>query len=357
MWALARAAGRELLWGLPAVSSEIDAWRKRARAIPDGELREDALAAITRKRAHADGAALFWTLPRRRHRGLLRLLVAYQTAWDFLDNASERGACVGEHNGRQLHRALVDALDPYALATDYYLHHLHRGDCGYLRGLAVACRDECAALPSYECVRPRVLSEAKRCDIQSLNHNPDPADRDGALRKWAERELAVALVPDRHEVSWFELTAAASASLVPHVLLALAAEPRCPASDVAAAHKAYLPWASLATAMLDSYADRVEDALAGEHSYIAHYRDGHEAERRVGEIVARATSEAGGLRSGNRHAVILACMVAMYLSKEAPREATGDNGRADLVRSGGSLTRLLLPVLRAWRIAYGQRTA
>ncbi|HEY7829094.1 MAG TPA: DUF2600 family protein [Solirubrobacteraceae bacterium] len=375
VWALAVAARRELLWGLPAVSREVDAWRNRARAIPDASLRQDALGAIVHKRAHADGAALFWTLPRRRHLRLLALLVAYQTAWDFLDNASERGACIGEHNGRQLHRALVEGLDPGGLLSDYYRHHLCGGDGGYLRMLAEACREVCAALPSYPHVRSRVLAEAQRCAIQSINHNPNPADRDIALKSWAERErdaarvLEVALEGDtalgddiargsaQRDMSWFELTAAASASLVPHVLLALAADPACQPGDVVAAHAAYLPWASLATAMLDSYADRLEDDKAGEHSYIAHYRDGEEAVQRVGEIVARATSEAQGLRAGHRHAVIVASMVAMYLSKDSARAPAGQDGTADLVRCGGSLARLLLPVLRVWRLAYGQRAA
>lgn len=310
-----------------------------------------------RKRAHADGAALFWTLPRRRQPRLLALLVAYQTAWDFLDNASERGACMGERNGRRLHRALAEALDPDGLLSDYYRHHLCADDGDYLRTLAQASRQACAALPSYAHVRTRVLTEARRCSIQSINHNPDPADRDIALRRWAERERVQEHGSAQREMSWFELTAAASASLVPHVLLALAAEPACQPDDVVAAHAAYLPWASLATAMLDSYADRLEDDAAGEHSYIAHYRDGAEAVARVAEIVARATRETQELRVGNRHAVIVAAMVAMYLSKDSARARAGDKQTADLVRSGGSLARLLLPLLRAWRIAYGQRAA
>ncbi len=374
MWALTRAAGRELLWGLPAVSREVAAWRGRAQAIPDASLREDALGAIARKRAHADGAALFWTLPQRRHLGLLRMLVAYQTAWDFLDNVSERGACMGERNGEVLHRALVDALDPQAAQADYFAHHLCRGDGAYLQLLAGACREVCAALPAYARVRGRVLGEAQRCAIQSLNHNPDGGEREAALRAWALAEsegVGRGLEGVRGDgarkgseetrgeslakMHWFELAAAASASLVPHVLLSLAAEPACSVSDVAAAHAAYLPWASLATAMLDSYADRHEDDEAGEHSYIAHYRDREEALARVAEIVARATHEAGSLRGGHRHAVIVACMVAMYLSKESVRGEAAQDDTTELVCSGGSLTRLLLPVLRAWRVAYGQR--
>jgi tetraprenyl-beta-curcumene synthase len=213
----------------------------------------------------------------------------------------------------------------------------------------------CARLPAYRLVRTAVLAEAARCAIQSLNHNPDPRERDSALRQWAARELPG--LADREEIGWFELTAAASASLVPHALLALAAEGECDAQAIAQAHAAYLPWASLATAMLDSYADRLEDAADGEHSYIAHYGEEEEAVRRVGEIVDRAVRAVGRLRGGDRHTIIVACVVAMYLSKDGAREQDTRAATRELARSGGSLARLLLPILRAWRTAYGQRAA
>jgi tetraprenyl-beta-curcumene synthase len=376
IWALLQAVLRELTCGLWAVSGEIDAWKLRARSIPDAPLREDALESIARKRAHADGAALFWILPRRRHSGLLALLVAYQTIWDFLDGASERGAQRGERNGRQLHRALVEALDSRGAICDHYCHHLCSDDGGYLRALIGCCREVCAQLPAYELVRPLVLRETARCAIQSLNHDPDPVGREHGLRAWAARERERVQAGGRGEegervqaggrgeegerlqdLSWFELSAAASASLAPHVLLALAAEAVCEPRDVAAAYAAYLPWASLATAMLDSYADRSEDARAGDHSYIAHYPDSEEAIRRVGEIVDRAVRAVGDLRAGPRHTIVVACVVAMYLSKDSARSAATRPATRSLVRSGGSLARLLLPLLRAWRIAYGQRAA
>jgi tetraprenyl-beta-curcumene synthase len=351
VWALLQALLRELLWGLRAVSGEVDAWRVRARTIPDAPLRADALDSIARKRAHADGAALFWILPRRRHSQLLALLVAYQTIWDYLDGVSERGAELGERNGRHLHRALVEALDPRGAICDHYRHHLCAEDGGYMRALIDCCRGVCGQLPAYELVRPLVLTEAARCAIQSLNHNPDPAGREHALRAWAAGE------GEEEGLSWFELSAAASASLAPHVLLALAAEEICKPGDVAAAHAAYLPWASLATAMLDSYADRMEDARRGDHSYIAHYEDDEEAVQRLGEIVDRALRAAGGLRMGHRHTILVACVVAMYLSKDSARIATARAATRSLAHSGGSLVRLLLPLLRAWRIAHGQRAA
>ncbi len=352
IWALMAAAMRELLWGLRAVSGEVEQWRARARCVPDAPLRHEALDSIAHKRAHADGAALFWILPRRRHPRLLRLLVAYQTVWDYLDGVSERGASAGEANGRRLHGALVEALDPSAAPTDHYRHNPCGCDGGYLRALVDAAREVCAGLPSYARVQGPVLAEARRCAVQSLNHEPDPGLREQRLRAWAERESS-----DWPGASWFERSAAASASLVPHVLLALAAEPACSVEDMARAHAAYLPWVSLATAMLDSYADLDEDLAGGEHSYIAHYRERDVAVARLEEIVACATREVSELRRGHRHAVVVACAVTMYLSKDSVHTGLARGETARLVDAGGSLTKLLAPVLRVWRIVNAQRAA
>jgi tetraprenyl-beta-curcumene synthase len=348
-WALLAAATRELLWGLPAVSREIRAWRARAAAIPDKTLREDALDSITHKRDHAEGAALFWVLPDRRDRQLLRLLVAYQTIWDFLDNVSERNT--DRANGRQLHLALVEALDPGAPISDYYRHHPWKDDGGYLRALVETCRRSCVALPSFELVRSPVLAGVAMCAVQSFNHDPDPKSRDAALYAWAERESS----GDR-AIAWFEFAAAASA-FTPHALLALAAEPSCTEGDIAEVLAAYFPWASLTITMLDSYADRLDDAANGDHSYISHYGGSDAAVERLREIVDRTTRAVGGLRNGHRHTVIVACMVAMHLSREGAHTPGMRQNTQALARAGGSLSRLLLPLVRIWRTAYLRRAA
>ena len=75
------------------------------------------------------------------------------------------------------------------------------------------------------------------------------------------------------------------------------------------------------------------------------------------ELVTRSAVEARRLRNGHRHAVIAACMVAMYLSKDSARTPEMRADTASIVRAGGSLTRVLLPILRMWRIAFDQRGA
>jgi tetraprenyl-beta-curcumene synthase len=334
------------------VSREMQAWEERARRIPDAQLREDALSSIAHKRGHTDGAALFWIIPRRRDLNLLRLLVAYEMIWDFLDCVNERGAVVGTANGCQLHLALIDALDPGIPMSDYYLYHPWHDDGGYLRALVKTCRQSCASLPSYGRVRPMVVREAARAQVLAFNHDTDPAGRDAALRGWAASEFA-----GEQRLSWYELSGAASASMTVHAFLALAAEPSCSDADIRSTCAAYFPWLSAATTMLDSYVDQVEDEANGDHQYIGHYPSEAYAGERVRELVARSALEARRLSRGHRHAVIAASMVAMYLSKDSARTPDMRERTQSIARAGGSLTRLLLPVLRLWRVALAQQAA
>ncbi len=334
-----------------AVACEVRGWHRRAASIPDEQLRADALHSLRSKRASTDGAALFWTLPDGRSSTLLRLLVAFEVMADFLDNVSERGVHAGTANGIQLHVALSEALDPGAPMSDYYRHHPWREDGGYLRALVGACRERCAGLPHYGGVRARAIHAATLARMLGLNHEPDPQLRDTALREWARREAR-----GWEGLAWFESTAAASGWLTVLALLALAAGGGEPEEGcVRATCAAYLPWISLVATMLDSYADQAQDAAEAQHSYIAHYPCAEEAVERVCEIVREAARRAHALPDGARHTVIVACMIAMYLSKDSSRTPQLRASTRRLAAAGGSLPRLLLPVLRLWRMFYSQR--
>jgi tetraprenyl-beta-curcumene synthase len=348
--ALAGAAIRELRWGLREVSREVEEWRAVAAGIPDDALRHDALAAIEDKRANIDGAALFWTLPRVRSRELLRLLVAYEILADFLDCTSERAVHAGTANGLQLHRALVEALDPDLEVSDYYRYHPWARDGGYVRALVDTCRRGCVRLPSFQAARPLLHRAACLTQVLALNHEPDPARRDVLLRAWAETHFAC-----DGGLAWFEWTGGASAWLTVLALLALAADPGRDAREAKATYAVYLPWVSLTGTMLDSYGDIAEDAANAAHSYIAHYGPTDTAVGRIAEIIRRSLEGAASLPDGECHLVLVGCMVAMYLSKDSVRTPQTRALTQTLTHAAGPLTRLLLPVLRAWRLIYGQR--
>ena len=326
-------------------------WRTLAARIPDRPIREDALGALREKRGQTDGAALFSTLPRTRNPHLLRLLVAYQILWDFLDNVSERGAPAGQANGRRLHLALIDALDPGRPISDYYRHHPWRDDGGYLSTLVEVCRESCAHLPSFERVRGHVLEEARRAQVLAINHDPDPSWRDTMLENWARSEF-----PHEEEANWFELSGASSAGLCTFALLALASEPACSDSEIRQTRRAYFPWISSLAAMLDAYVDQAEDNASGDHNYLVHYGTPELATHHVSLMVRRCLREARALEDSEKHILIVTSMVAMYLSKDGAFTPAMRASTKRILAAGGSLTHVLLPILRLWRIAYGQRS-
>lgn len=109
--------------------------------------------------------------------------------------------------------------------------------------------------------------------------------------------------------------------------------------------------------MLDHFVNQTEDEIGGNHSYIAYYPSPEAAIRRIHELIRRCLREASILDQGERHTLIAACMVAMYLSKDSARTPAMRPRSRSLAGAGGSLTRVLVPILRLWRIAYGQRSA
>jgi tetraprenyl-beta-curcumene synthase len=350
--ALAAAVVRELIWGLPESTRQTRVWRERAGAIPDCLTRGDALRALRCKRGNTYGAALFWTLAPARSMALLRLLVTFQVMWDFLDDASEHADTGERLDGAQLHLALQDALDPRRLAADYHRHRPARDDGGYVGALVCACRGHSVELSAIQQVRRLLLREATRASVQAVNHDPDPMLRRDTLRAWAAREF-----PDVVDASWFELTGAAGAGLAIYALLALAAGPQPTSTTIAQTCDAYFPWASAVATMLDSYVDQEQDMASGGHVYVSYYGDPEVATRRIAQLIRRSLRATRSLPHSERHTLVIACMVAMYLSKDSARTVQMRTTRATLMSAGGSLTKALLPILRLWRVAYAQRSS
>jgi tetraprenyl-beta-curcumene synthase len=325
-------------------------WRAHAAEIPNATIREDALAALKHKRPNTDGAALLWVIPARRCPRLLRLLVAYEIMGDFLDSLVEHGAHMGIVNGRQLHLALVDAVDIDRPISDYYLHHPWQDDGGYLPRLVEACRYGCATLPSYRSVRPLLIRAARLAQVQGLNHELDMTLREAVLQAWAVQEGDAG-----SGLGWYETAGAASAWLTVLALMAVAAEPEPSGTQAHEVFLAYFPWIALAATLLDSYDDLIEDQLNNANSYLARYGSFDLVVQRVKELVRRATCEARALHNGERHAVIVASMIALYLTKDSVCTPEMVATSRMLLRSGGSLPMLLRPVLRAWRLLYSLR--
>ena len=74
----------------PRARLEIRRWRRRAQRIPDLTLRAQALYKLTFERLNPEAAAFFAVLaPWRHRRALVRLMVDFQIAYDYLDAINE----------------------------------------------------------------------------------------------------------------------------------------------------------------------------------------------------------------------------------------------------------------------------
>ncbi len=294
--ALAGTLADYWLTDFPRARREVARWTRFAEAIPDDELRSLALATLEEESGLAEGAAIFATLVPRRHRdALVRLLVAWQVAYDFLDTLDEQPG--GE---RDAFVALVAALDPRLAYASL------PGDGGYLDRLVARCRASSSELPSMARVRAVSVRAVRRCvEAQERTH---AVARDGpdTLRHWALEQ------PEAEGYLWWELAAGAISSLAVHAVLATAAHPRTTVGVADAVDATYFPSICALSTLLDSAVDTADDAGTTNHRCLAYYEDTAQALDRLDAITGIAERSARALPGGRRHVVILAGRTAFY---------------------------------------------
>src|ERR1044071_6316383 len=107
--------------------------------------------------------------------------------------------------------------------------------------------------------------------------------------------------------------------------------------------------------MLDSWVDQDDDRASGHVSFVGYYEDREAAVNRIAFLIDRSLRDLATLPGAERHTLITAAMVAMFLSRDSARSddlAAGTRARA---AAGAPLTRALLPLLSTWRAAYRLR--
>ena len=294
---------------------------------------------------NAEGAALFATLaPWRLALPLLRALVAFQVLFDYLDTVSEQHP--DQHDARHLHTALTYALDPRpAQPADWYLLHPRTDDGGYVTKLADACRTGLRELPRFDAVAPSACRLAKRAgEVQALNHER-PAARSGLLRGWAKDQDG----PTDIDLLWWEHAAAASSSLGIFVLFALAAQPATTATRARHAETGYCTTVAALNTLLESHVDVTADQISGDQSFASYYGPG-EASSRVPMIARAASDAAETLPHPDRHRVILAGMVAFYMSKAEAWLPGAEVTSREVIAATGPPVEVLTRVLRLRRL-------
>ncbi len=343
--ALGATVARYLTSVLPLVRRELAHWRERARAIPDPALAAHALEGLS-KRGNMEGAALFAVLaPRSRRRETVRALVAFQTAYNYLDTLGEQPSADPVANGRALHRALLVALDPAASHPDYYALHPQREDGGLLVALVDTCRMALATLPSHAAVAAGASAAAARIvTFQSLNLTERQGGHE-ALERWARQQ-----VPDCSGLDWWQTAGAAGSSLAVHALIATAAQADVQRRDVEAIEAAYFPWICALHSLLDSLVDVAEDERAGQRNLLSYHASREQAAFAMRILVLRASDAVGSLADERQHRVILTAMAGHYVS--SPEACTPYAGAI-----AGSVAAAVGPLLPAALVLFKARRA
>jgi tetraprenyl-beta-curcumene synthase len=310
--AFAAAARSYWLEVFPEVRRERERWRRRALAIPDPVLREDALLTIEEKWGHSEGAAAFAVLVPRATRGaFIRMVVAYQLMIDYLDTISERPVADPWANTLQLHGAAQNAI---ALAParepDYYMFHPYRGDDGFLAAQIQVCREVLTALPSSAAVGPRAEHLASLY-AESQGHCHAEQAQAGSSAPTKRIDAMAARHP---ELDWGEVLAACNTSVPMFAMLALAASPGCSEVEVERHYSAYLPWTASLHILLHSMVDEAFDLAAGKFNQLGHYGSKPEAAQAVTAIAVEAREQLGQLPQAETHIALLAAMAGYYLS-------------------------------------------
>ena len=329
----------------PGVNRELAGWRRQAAAIPDRQLRTQALASLALKKFHCQGGSVYAVWPRRYRREVLRAIVSLQTISDYLDNLCDRAGVLDEEAFRQLHLAFTDALLPGGMDRDYYAGYPYHRDGGYLQALVRTCRESLAALPGYVLVREEALYLAGLyCQLQVTKHL-DINRRQERLQAWLQPLLAQ--LPD--PLHWWELAAATGSTLGIFALMALAARGEVEARDVAGVRQAYFPWIGGLHILLDYLIDQEEDRAGGDLNFCAFYSDNVEAGRRLVYFLQESLAAARRLPDPAFHLLVVRGLPAFYLSdnKAAAREQLP--ARQAVLQAAGPCTRHLYRLCRSLR--------
>lgn len=328
---------------LPGVRSELAQWRKAAEAIPDPELRKQALDSMTSKQFHCEGGAVYSTLQLDMRDILIPLIVALQTISDYLDNLCDRSTSLDADDFWLLHQSMLDAVTPNAPLTDYYARRQERDDGGYLHALVRRCQTSIALLPAYERVQPHVreLVGLYR-DLQVYKHIAKPL-RVKQLQAWWDRHKI-----KYPELRWNEFAAATGSTLGMFMLFLAACDPDLPPEEAVRIKSCYFPSICGLHILLDYLIDQAEDREGGDLNFCSYYEGQAVLDERMLRMVQAAREAAEKLPKPSFHRMIVEGLVALYLSDPKVKGQRQVRKTAKLLMKGSPWTRLFFWINSVW---------
>ncbi|HEY0828319.1 MAG TPA: tetraprenyl-beta-curcumene synthase family protein [Bacilli bacterium] len=328
---------------LPEVRSQLGIWRGIAETIPDPELKAQAIASMATKQFHCEGGAIYAAANLQQKNVLIPLIVAFQTISDYLDNLCDRSTSLDAQDFRQLHQAMLDAVDPSSTLKDYYLYHDEKDDGGYLSQLVKTCQSCICLLPSFHLVQSNVRELVSLyCDLQVYKHIRRDL-REGELLEWWERYRA-----RYSQLYWNEFAAATGSTLAVFMLFLSASDKHLEPSVVNVIREAYFPHICSLHILLDYLIDQEEDRLGGDLNFCNYYNETEITLERIKFIVDQARKDIGRLPHSAFHRMIIEGLLALYLSDPKVREQQQVRQISKQLMKKSPLTRIFFWMNSVW---------
>ncbi|GEN34880.1 MULTISPECIES: tetraprenyl-beta-curcumene synthase family protein [Aneurinibacillus] len=329
----------------PAVRAEVERWRKRAERIPDPELRKQALDSISNKLFHCEGGSVYAAAHMEWKDSLVRLIVAYQTISDYLDNLCDRSTTLGAQNFDRLHQAMRDAVSGTFSLIDYYEFNKEKDDGGYLKALVAVCHTEIRKLPGYDLVRDDVCELVSLyCDLQVHKHVVKEEREVRLLAWWQEHKQKAP------HLFWNEFAAATGSTLALFHMFQIASYPDVSPKRVTLLRQAYFPWICSLHILLDYLIDLEEDEVGGDLNFIAYYESDKIIYERIHYIVQEAKKHIQLLPDRKFHSMIVDGLLGLYLSDgKVQRHPTVKRVARWIIRSSSLPTRFFFLNSRGYR--------
>lgn len=294
---------------LPKVHEELNEWKAMAEAIPDKELRTQALASISTKTFHCEGGAILGLLALDKREEAIRFIVAYQTISDYLDNLCDRSTSLDPNDFRSLHEAMYHALTPEESPINYYQFRTEQDDGGYLQQLVQTCQSIIRTLP----YRKKITSFTHELatyyiDLQVHKH-VKVEERVPRLVAWFERYKGK--FPN---MSWYEFSACAGSTLGIFCLISYSLREQCSEDLFSQVVKSYFPWVQGLHILLDYFIDQQEDRDGGDLNFCFYYDDEEQLKKRFAFFIRQADESVQQLPDVKFHQMINDGMLGIYLA-------------------------------------------
>lgn len=330
---------------MPAVHARLTYWRKRAGAIPNRELKAQALASIEQKTFHCEGGAIIALTALGKKNDAIRFIVAYQTISDYLDNLCDRSTSLVPEDFAALHEVMTDALTPGATPRQYYRFREDQDDGGYLVELMQACQSVLQKVPNYAIIQPYLLALCDYyCDLQIHKHVRND-EREARLQNWFEQHRD--LLP---EMDWHEFSACAGSTLGIFCLVSYAMRDDFEQAHAKMIWDGYFPYIQGLHILLDYFIDQDEDRAGGDLNFCFYYEDDDKLCERLIYFLNEADKHTHGLPDKKFHKLINRGLLGVYLSDQKVNEQKEVRSLAKKVmKKGGAVSHFFYWNGRAYR--------